>query len=114
MPTARKPDEPWRISETGVTLRVRVTPNASTDKIVGWCETADGPALQVKVRAIPENGAANIAVEKLLAKWLDLPKSCVNLHAGAKSRVKLLHVQAEGGTLVHSLLAKTNVFGQGK
>ncbi len=73
---------------------------------MGLCETAEGAALQVKVRAVPEDGAANSAVEKLIARWMDLPKSAVSLRSGGKSRVKLLHVQGTPATLVGTVRGK--------
>ncbi len=101
-----KSEEPWRELDDGLSLRVRVTPKSSKDSVLGQCETADGPAIQVKVRAVPEDGAANSAVEKLIARWLDLPKSAVSLRTGAKSRVKLLHIQGPCATLVESIRGK--------
>ncbi|MBU1209899.1 MAG: DUF167 domain-containing protein [Alphaproteobacteria bacterium] len=91
---------PWNPIDGGLSLRVRVTPKSAADAIIGLCETPDGPAIQVKVRAIPAAGAANVAVEKLIAKWLGLPKSVVSLHSGGKSRVKLLHVLGDAPNLV--------------
>lgn len=97
---------PWNLIDGGLSLRVRVTPKSSIDAVSGLCETPDGPAIQVKVRAVPADGAANSAVEKLIAKWLGLPKSAVSLHAGGKSRVKLLHVIGESSTLVQAIGTK--------
>lgn len=90
----------WNSIEGGIALRVRVTPKSSADAVTGLTETPDGPALQVKVRALPADGAANAAVEKLIAKWLEVPKSAVSVHSGGKSRVKLLHVIGDAATLV--------------
>lgn len=95
--------QPWSVTNLGVVLRVRVTPKSSKDIVIGCCETPDGPAIQVKVRALPEDGAANAAIAKVLARWLDLPKSAVALKSGAKSRVKLLHVNGDAATLVEAL-----------
>lgn len=108
------PSAPWRDAENGLSLRVRVTPKSSKDQVLGLCETADGPAIQVKVRAVPEDGAANSAVEKLIAKWLGVPKSSVSVHSGTKSRVKLLHIFADASTLVDTLCEKTKEIGAGK
>jgi uncharacterized protein len=53
-------------------------------------ETAsDGKArLKLAVRAVPEDGAANRAAARVIADWLDLPKSAVELVAGSTSRSK--------------------------
>lgn len=68
-------------------LRVRVTPGARTESIT----IVDG-GVQVKVRAKPQDGAANTAVEALVAKALGIPKSRCTLLRGATSREKVLAV----------------------
>ncbi len=86
---------PWRPAAGGVVVRVRVTPKSSKDAIEGIEETAEGPALKARVRAVPSEGEANAAVEKLLAEWLGVPKSSVAVTAGGKSRVKSLSVSGD-------------------
>jgi|TARA_R100000049_G_C1952106_1_gene100760 hypothetical protein len=68
-------------------LRVRVTPGARTQSIA----IVDG-RVQVKVRAKPQDGAANTAVAELVAKALGIPKSRCTLLRGATSREKVLAV----------------------
>lgn len=86
----------------GVSLRlaVRVTPKADRDAVDGWTSDAEGrDILQVRVRATPEDGKANAAVAKLLAKTLGVAKSDVNLKSGATSRVKLFELPGDEDTL---------------
>ena len=74
---------PWTATATGLRLRLRVTPNASLDRIDGPEVLADGTSvLRLRVRAVPENGKANAAVIQFLAKSLGLPKSAIALVAG--------------------------------
>tara|TARA_B100000678_G_scaffold241044_2_gene211915 strand:- start:330 stop:608 length:279 start_codon:yes stop_codon:yes gene_type:complete len=68
-------------------LRVRVTPGARTETIA----IVDG-TVQAKVRAKPQDGAANAAVEALLARALGIPKSHCRVLRGATSREKVLAV----------------------
>jgi uncharacterized protein YggU (UPF0235/DUF167 family) len=63
-------------------------------------------ALQARVRAVPAEGEANAAVEKLIARWLDVPKSTVRVTAGAKSRIKSLTISGETVSLEQRLRAK--------
>jgi uncharacterized protein len=49
---------------------VRVTPRSARDGVEGVTDGVDGPALKVRVRAITDKGAANRAVETVLADWL--------------------------------------------
>lgn len=47
------------------------------------------------MRAAPEKGAANTALEALLAKALKLPKSKVRVTRGATARVKSVAIDSE-------------------
>ena len=72
---------------------VRVQPKASADRIEDWAEDDAGRKfLKVRVRAVPEDGKANSAVQKLVAKWLGLPKSAVRVVTGGKTRLKGLEI----------------------
>jgi uncharacterized protein YggU (UPF0235/DUF167 family) len=83
---------------------VRVTPKSARDAVEGVAEDDAGRSyLKVRVRAVPENGAANKAVCKLIAKTLALPKSAVSLHAGETARVKQVYVGASGDEVVRAL-----------
>ena len=66
-------------------LAIRVTPSARSEVI----SVEDGKA-SVKVRARPQEGAANEAVIRLVAQALGLAPSKVGLLRGATSREKLL------------------------
>ena len=80
-------------------LTVRVTPNGSADRIEGPTrDDAGRQYLKVKVRAVPEGGKANRAVEKLLAKTLALPKSGVRVVTGETSRIKGVDIETEAGS----------------
>lgn len=80
-------------------LAVRVTPNASTDRVEGWAmDDAGRTYLKVRVRAVPEKGQANKAVEVVLAKALDLPKSAVRVVTGETSRIKGVDIDTEPGS----------------
>ncbi len=69
-------------------LLIKVVPGSSRDAIVGWL----GDALKVRVRAKPEQGKANSAVEKTLAKALGLPKGNVKIVAGKTASRKTVQL----------------------
>jgi uncharacterized protein len=94
---------PWRITATGLDLRVRLTPRSSQDHIEGVIETATGAAVKVWVRAVPEAGRANTAVETIIADWLDVAKSNVVVTSGVTSRVKMLTITGDGLSMAHRL-----------
>jgi uncharacterized protein len=105
---------PWRVAATGLVVRVRLTPKASRDAVEGLELAADGPALKARVRAVPEDGAANAAVEKLIATWLGVAKSAVRITAGGKSRVKTLAVAGDGPALAAAAEARLATLAAGK
>ena len=97
---------PWRAVSDGVRLSVRLTPKASADVVGDVAIGPDGPHLAVKVRALPADGAANAALEKLIAKWLGLSQRHVSLISGPKSRLKTLHLCGDPAELGDRLAAK--------
>ena len=105
MPAPVPDHRPWRRNETGVLLRVRLTPKGGSDCIDGLTTTPDGPALKARVRAVPEDGAANAAVAALVADWLGLAKRDVALAGGHKSRSKLLAIAGDPAAIEARLLA---------
>lgn len=69
-------------------LEVKVAPRAARDALAGWL----GPALKVRLAAVPERGAANAALVRLLAEVLELPAARVKLVAGHASARKLIDI----------------------
>jgi hypothetical protein len=87
---------------------VRVTPKGGRDAIDGVEALSDGrPILKVRVRAAPEDGAANEGVRRLVAKALGLPASAVTLEAGATARLKTFLIAGEGEALARAIAALT-------
>lgn len=68
-------------------LALRVTPGARSETIA----LGEG-VVQVKVRARPTDGEANVAVLALLAEALGLPTSRLRMLRGATGRDKLVQV----------------------
>ncbi|MFK7822489.1 MAG: DUF167 domain-containing protein [Planctomycetaceae bacterium] len=68
----------------GVLVHVKANPKAKRNAITGW---HDG-RLKVSITVAPENGKANEAIVKLLAKAIGVPKLAIELHRGAKSQLK--------------------------
>jgi uncharacterized protein (TIGR00251 family) len=84
---------PFSAAADGVRLAVRLTPKASAERIVGLADEADGGVvLKVAVTAAPENGKANAALVKLLARAFDLPRRDFSVVRGATERRKVVAV----------------------
>jgi uncharacterized protein YggU (UPF0235/DUF167 family) len=86
---------------------LRVTPNAARARIEGIATDADGnPYLKICVTVPPENGKANAAVVKLIAKELHLPKSALSITAGIHARRKTLSIAGDAKDLERKLNAR--------
>ena len=77
-----------RAAEPYVTISIRVQPRASRNAVVGWT----GDTLNIRLMALPVEGAANAACLKFLADLLDLPQSHIEILKGARSRSKVLRI----------------------
>jgi uncharacterized protein len=97
---------PFREEPGGVLLHIRLTPKGGRDGFDGLATGADGKtALQARVRAVPEDGAANAALVELLAKTLKVRKSAVELVAGVTARQKTLRITGDAPDILTRLEA---------
>jgi uncharacterized protein (TIGR00251 family) len=87
---------PWAVSADGLVVTVRLTPKGGRDAIDGIEQLADGSCvLKARVRAAPNDGEANGALLRLLAKSLDVAPREIALVGGATSRVKRMLVKGD-------------------
>jgi len=70
-------------------LRVRVTPAAGRDGLLGW----QGDLLRLSVTAPAERGRANEAALRLLADALGLPRQRLRIVRGHTSRQKVIAIE---------------------
>lgn len=75
------------LATSGTQIALRVTPHGGREAL-DW---ADG-LLRARVTAPPEDGKANRAVQKLLARALGIAPSRLTLIRGASSRDKVFQV----------------------
>lgn len=102
-----------RLSLNGLSLFVRVTPNAGRETIEGVEMRDDGQAvLRVRVKAVADKGRANAAVVALIAKSLGVPKSAVTIAAGETARIKTLAITGDGAALAEVLDRLTGTNGR--
>jgi uncharacterized protein len=96
--------DPWRYSNQGISVALRVTPRGGRDDIDGLETLADGRmVVKVRVRAIADGGEANRAVAELLAKALGVPKANVRILSGMTSRLKQVAVDGDPARLGEAL-----------
>ena len=83
---------------------MRLTPKSSRDSLDGVGVTADGAAhLAARVRAVPEKGAANAALERLVAERLGVAKRSVGVVGGATSRLKTVRISGEPAAIAKAI-----------
>jgi uncharacterized protein YggU (UPF0235/DUF167 family) len=95
---------PWRATAEGVVVTCRLTPKGGRDAIEGVQTLSDGTAvLACRVRAAPQDGEANEALCRLIAKAAGAPASKARVAAGTKSRVKQIAVEGDAAALIAAL-----------
>ncbi|MCW2986295.1 MAG: hypothetical protein JWR63_3865 [Conexibacter sp.] len=87
-------------------LVVRLTPRADRDAIV-----ADDGVIRVRVTAPPVGGQANMALVKLLAKALGVPRSRLTIVRGQSARDKLVRVEGLDADDAHARLRRRRSSG---
>ncbi len=87
-------------------LRVRLTPSGGADRIDGAARDGRGVYLKARVRAAPENGEANAALEKLIAEAFGVAKTKVSVSRGQTARLKTLEIAGASAAEVAAFLRK--------
>jgi uncharacterized protein (TIGR00251 family) len=87
------------VPERAETVAIRVQPRASRSEI----QVRPDGSIAVRLTAPPVAGAANRALVEFLADALGVPKSAVEIVAGARSREKRIRV---AGLSAKALLAR--------
>ena len=87
----------------GAAIAVRVTTRASKNQIVGALN--DG-TVKIRVTAAPTEGQANDELVKFLSDVLDVPKSRIEIVAGATGRDKLISVLDMDSETLHKKIVE--------
>jgi|SRR6516165_1716938 len=96
--------KPWASSAEGLVVTVRLTPKGGRDAIEGIEALADGQrVLKARVRAAASDGEANDALQRLLARTLDIAPRDIVLVAGRTSRIKRLLVRGDAHAVARKL-----------
>jgi uncharacterized protein YggU (UPF0235/DUF167 family) len=96
--------KPWASSPEGLVILVRLTPKGGRDVIEGIEQLADGQSvLKARVRAAASEGEANEALQRLMARTLDIAPRDIVLLAGRTARIKRLLVRGDAHALAGKL-----------
>lgn len=90
-------------------IPVHVTPKSSRNEVGGW----RGGELLVRVTVAPEDGKANTAVRRMVAKALGVAVSAVTVVTGATARHKLLEADVDEA-LVEKVFGVPGTPGEGE
>jgi len=91
---------PFAVASDGLRVSIRLTPKASRDQVQGVAALPDGQTvLKVQVTAVPEDGKANAALVKLLAKTWRLPRTALDIVQGATDRRKVVLISGDAEAL---------------
>ena len=92
-------------------MAIRLTPNAAAEGVAGIMTEADGAArIKASVTAVPDNGKANAALIKLLARQWKAPKSQISIIRGLTGRRKTVLVSGDPKQLSMRLQAWLETF----
>ncbi len=95
---------PFEAHPDGVRLFLHLTPGASKNALVRLGPDANNQMrLRALVTTVPEQGKANKAIIKILAKKLRLPRSDIRIIAGQQSREKTLLLSGNPANLLDRL-----------
>jgi uncharacterized protein (TIGR00251 family) len=95
MPAISSPDPEaaFRAAGEGVLVSVRVQPRSQPERLEGFVADGAGEVrLKARLGAAPEDGKANAALLKLLARAWDVAPSRLSLVGGAKERNKTVRL----------------------
>lgn len=76
-------------TDNGVSISVRLTPNASKDGILGYCDEY----VKIKISAPPNENKANKKLISFISDFFNVAKSDVSMISGDKSRLKRIAVK---------------------
>lgn len=83
------PSPPYRWSEAGLELRLRVVPRAAKTEFAGATEEG----YRVRLAAPPVEGKANACLVDFLANAFGVPRAQVEILSGGHSRTKTVRIQ---------------------
>ncbi len=98
-------DGPLSPARDGLHVAIHVSPRAKADRIVRVAAGDGGHAVKARVAAPPEDGRANEALLRLLARAWRLPRRDLAIVAGAASRHKTVRIAGDPHQLLDRLAA---------
>lgn len=80
----------------GYVIRVRLTPNSSSCRVVGTINNAEAQTfIKINVTAVPEKGKANKELLEFLSKYLKISKSSMEIVSGELDHWKKVVIKTD-------------------
>jgi len=97
-------DSPIAPTRSGLSVAIRLSPRARSDRLLGIIATAEGGrAVKAAVKAPAQDGQANEALLQLLARAWRLPRRDLSIAVGTASRNKIVRVAGDPDELIAKL-----------
>ena len=94
----------FEITNKGILLRVRLSPNSSCCKVCGIFTTPDNEDyLKISVISVPEKGKANSELVSWIAKKLKIAKSDISIVSGELDRYKKILITCTDEQILEKL-----------
>jgi len=94
----------WRSGQNGLYVQVKALPKARQTMLQGIHPAGGtGQALKIAVKAAPEDGKANAAIEAFLAESLGVAKSRVTVVSGGTSRNKIVKISGDATAILRQM-----------
>lgn len=104
--SAATPIGTFRHEGHALLVSVRLTPRAHRDGLEGLETLSNGTTVvAARVRAVPEDGAANTALAELIAKAVGVPKRDAAVVTGMTARLKTVRIAGDPEMLEARLIA---------
>ncbi len=101
----------FRTENEGLTLFVKLVPNAKRDEIIGIFEVESQRRLGVRVRAVAEKNKANKSLCTFISTIFHVAQNEVELVSGNKSRFKKLYIRGNPDDLTEKCERLENRYG---
>jgi uncharacterized protein (TIGR00251 family) len=88
-------------SKNGIYLKVKVVPKSSKNEVLNLM----GNRIRITVKAVPQDGKANLMLEEVVADFLGVKKSNCTVTAGRKTSLKTVFVATDEHAVVDKLQA---------
>jgi uncharacterized protein len=94
---------PLTLARDGLRVAIRLSPRAKADRLLAVAAAEGRRVIKVTVTAPPENGRANKAMLRLLARVWHLRRHDLSIFAGGANRNKVVRIAGDPEELIEKI-----------